>query len=74
MRTILIAMLATIVLATVPSDAASRHKHKRFHAAAPVVVQTLPAPVLNRPVWASPYDCYTDEGYGRFWPCGVGKH
>ena len=73
MRTILIAILATAVLAAMPADAAARHKHKRHHAAAPRVVRTAPAPVLNRPAWASPYQCYTDEGYGRFWPCGAGK-
>jgi len=73
MRTILIAALATVVLATIPADAASRHKHKRHRAAASVVVRTAPAPVLNRPAWASPYECYTDEGYGRFWPCGAGR-
>ena len=73
MRTILIAGFATLVLATIPADAASRHKSKRHHAAAPVVTQSKPAPILNRPVWASPYECYTDEGYGRFWPCGAGR-
>lgn len=73
MRTILLATLATVVLAAVPADAASRHGHKHHHAAAPAVVRTAPAPALNRPVWASPYECYTDEGYGRFWPCGAGK-
>ena len=72
MRSILIVTLATSMLAANPADAASRHKHKRHHASAPVVVRTAPASVLNRPAWASPYECYTDEGYGRFWPCGAG--
>jgi hypothetical protein len=26
-----------------------------------------------RPIWAGPAECYTDEGYGRYWPCGAGK-
>ena len=72
MRPILIAVLATAVIATIPADAASRHKHKRHHAAAPIAARAAPVP-LNRPVWGSPYECYTDEGYGRFWPCGAGK-
>ena len=26
------------------------------------------------PVWAtSPYDCFTDEGYGRYLPCSSGR-
>lgn len=26
----------------------------------------------SRPAWASPYECYYDEGYGRFRPCSAG--
>jgi hypothetical protein len=25
-----------------------------------------------RPLWASPQQCFTDEGYGRFTPCDTG--
>jgi hypothetical protein len=74
MRNILIAMLGTMALGAVTADAAPRHKqHWRIHAAAPVAVRAAPAPVMNRPAWAGPYECYTDEGYGRFWPCGAGR-
>lgn len=34
------------------------------------------APVYMRtpgPPWAMPNECYTDEGYGRYTPCGVGR-
>ena len=26
----------------------------------------------NRPYWSSPYECYTDDGNGRFRPCNAG--
>jgi hypothetical protein len=26
----------------------------------------------SRPAWASPYECFIDEGYGRFRPCNAG--
>lgn len=26
----------------------------------------------SRPAWASPYECYLDDGYGRFRPCNAG--
>jgi hypothetical protein len=26
----------------------------------------------QRPAWASPYECYYDEGYGRYRPCSAG--
>jgi hypothetical protein len=32
------------------------------------------APAISppRPAWASPYECYYDEGYGRFRSCNAG--
>jgi hypothetical protein len=58
------------------ADAATRHKAKH-HAQPPAARQ---APVIprdvstNRPRWASPQQCFTDDGYGRFTPCeGGGK-
>jgi hypothetical protein len=26
----------------------------------------------QRPAWSSPYECYYDEGYGRYRPCSAG--
>jgi hypothetical protein len=26
----------------------------------------------SRPAWASPYECYLDDGNGRFRPCNAG--
>jgi len=74
MRNVLIVMLGTIALATVAADAAPRHKHKHGRVMHPVAVRGAPAQLFpNRPAWSSPYDCFTDEGYGRFWPCGAGR-
>ena len=61
------------IAALSPADAAPRHKHKMR--AAPAVTQRVPVmypAVANRPVWAAPQQCFSDEGYGRFVPCDVG--
>ena len=62
---------AGIVIAAIsPADAAARHKHKvRAPAAQSAPVQPAFA---NRPTWAAPQQCYTNDGYGRFVPCDVG--
>ena len=26
----------------------------------------------QRPAWSSPYECYYDDGYGRYRPCNAG--
>lgn len=71
-RALLGIALATAMMATA-ADAAPRHKHRQVYASATAVPRSAPAPAANRPVWASPYECFTDEGYGRFWPCGAGR-
>ena len=59
---------AGIVLSGMPADAAARHKHK----AAPSA-QGVAQPVAgNRPVWAAPQQCFSNDGYGRFTPCDIG--
>jgi len=43
--------------------------------AAPVAayVPAVPYAVYpSRPPWAAPWQCFTDEGYGRFRPCDAG--
>jgi len=72
---ILIAIAAALSLAaTSAADAASKRKRQKVRAA-PVV--SVPAkPIIARtpgPAWAGPNECFTDEGYGRYWPCGAGK-
>ena len=54
------------------ADAAVRHKHKIRAVAPRAHVPTPAQPVSgNRPAWAAPQQCYTNDGYGRFLPCDV---
>jgi hypothetical protein len=32
----------------------------------------VPSIASSRPAWASPYECYYDEGYGRYRACNAG--
>jgi hypothetical protein len=55
------------------ADAANKRKKPKVR---PAPVGTLQAPAMARtpgPSWAGPNECFTDEGYGRYWPCGGGK-
>jgi len=64
--------VAVVIAGMSPAEAAARHKHK---VRPPAVVQHAPVmhpAVANRPVWAAPQQCFTNEGYGRFVPCDVG--
>ena len=57
------------------ADAASKHKRKVARHYAPGVYMPV-TPYATRtpgPIWAGPGECYTDEGYGRYWPCGAGR-
>jgi hypothetical protein len=75
---ILLAAVAALSLAGMgAADATSKHKrhhrvmvHQPAHLAAPVAPYVTQTP---GPPWAGPGECYTDEGYGRYWPCGAGK-
>lgn len=80
---LLIVATALAFASTGAADAASRHKHKivRHHARhhpAHIVPVAPVDPYLafyNRgpkPPWGAPQQCFTDEGYGRYWPCGAG--
>ena len=64
--------VAVVIAGMSPAEAAARHKHK---VRPPAVTQRAPLmqpAVANRPVWAAPQQCLTDDGYGRFLPCDVG--
>jgi len=77
-------MLFTSVLLVASATASSAgHKHHARHVqhpwAGPAPIQ---APMMNEPahmvevrpgVIISSYGCITDEGYGRWLPCGAGK-
>jgi hypothetical protein len=58
------------------ADAATKHKRHKVMAHAPAGLYEPIAPRAMQPrgpIWASPNECYTDEGYGRYWPCGAGR-
>ena len=72
---IILAAVALVIAAAGTADAASKHKRKwvRHHAPAATYMPTSPYAIPGpRPVWAAPQQCFTDEGYGRYWPCGAG--
>jgi hypothetical protein len=75
MTRILIAVIAALSLGICGADAASKKKKVRHVAPAPAMSAPVP-PYYARtpgPPWANPNECYTDEGYGRYTPCGAGK-
>jgi hypothetical protein len=84
MLRILAGALAVLSIASVgTADAATKHKKKTAGHAQPAPAMAAPAmaapevPSYARrpgPIGAGPNECYTDEGYGRYWPCGAGKN
>ena len=81
MNKLLIAVATLSLLGATAVDAGSRHKHHQRHAYGHMNVQPVraylapPSAVVASspgPVWAAPWQCFTDEGYGRYWPCGAG--
>ncbi len=60
---------ATVALATTAAtaDAASRHKRHQHQDRGMWAAQSSMRPV--GPPWASPNQCFTDEGYGRYSSC-----
>ncbi len=74
MTRILIAAIA-LSFSVGAADAAAKHKRKyvRHHAPIAAYVPAVPYAVYpSRPPWAAPWQCFTDEGYGRFRPCDAG--
>jgi hypothetical protein len=73
----LLAAVAALSLASIgAADAAAKHKRHKQMVHRPASFHEPVAPVAagtRGPIWAGPNECYTDEGYGRFWPCGAGK-
>lgn len=75
MLRVTLAVLAILSVASLDAGAAvKRKKHK-----ATAIPPTLNAPAhpttarTPGPPWAGPGECYTDDGYGRYVLCGVGK-
>jgi hypothetical protein len=73
---LLVSAVATALLGAVPADAATRHKRHVPHAPR-ITAQTAVAPVQRQPqlgpAWSGPNQCWSDDGYGRYSPCGDGK-
>ena len=71
---VMLAVLAIVSLASLDAaDAANKRKKPKVK---PAPIGALQAPTMARtsgPAWAGPGDCFTDEGYGRYWPCGAGR-
>ena len=70
---IVLAALLVVSFANAADAAGKRKRQKPHHAPA---VSTPAKPYATRtpgPPWAGPGECYTDEGYGRYWPCGAGR-
>jgi hypothetical protein len=76
MTRIIIAALAALSVGVGTADAATKKKARHVARApaisAPAKLGTPARIGTPGPAWASPYDCYTDEGYGRYLRCGGG--
>ena len=74
---LVIAVAALSICGASLADARSRHKHHK-HRHAHAMAYRAPAMGApgqlypSRPVWAQPWQCFTDDGYGRFRPCDAG--
>jgi hypothetical protein len=73
-----IAVVSVLSLVTIDAAyAAGKHRHRAAHPSVPVVRAPSfePARMIEiRPgLIISTYDCFTDEGYGRYSPCS-GAH
>ena len=72
MLRIMLTVLAVLSLASQDAaDAASKRKRQKVRVMLPVL--TTPVARTPGPSWAGPNECWTDDGYGRYLPCGVGK-
>ena len=74
-RIVLLAAIVTSLVAPVATaDAGSSKKHRyyRHQAVGPVYPYGAAPAVVRRhgPPWAMPNECFNDEGYGRWSPCG----
>lgn len=71
----LVAVLAALSFVAVSAtDAAAKHKrHKVRHGAVAYHAVTPYWAGTPRPPWAQPWECFTDEGYGRYRSCSSGR-
>lgn len=78
---VLIVVLAALCVGATAADAAKKH---RRHVGPPAPADAVwpyssrydePAHFVRLPngLIVSSYQCFTDEGYGRYLPCGMGR-
>ena len=74
MTRLVLAAVAMALVATTSADAGPRQKSHKPEARAwqSATVAARAYETANRPSWAGPNECFTDDGYGRFWPCSAG--
>jgi hypothetical protein len=74
-KVLIAAVAALSFAATGAADAKSKHKrHKAYYGGPYAYVHTPPHFARTPgPPWAAPWECYTDEGYGRYRPCNAGR-
>jgi hypothetical protein len=65
----IIAALALCMLAVSTADAQSRYRQAP-QSLSPPGYAPANARRTSGPPWAMPNECYIDEGFGRFSPCG----
>jgi len=69
----LITIAAALSLVTL-APAGATTNHKRYKTQPVVAYQVAPYWVgTPRPPWAQPWECFTDEGYGRYRSCSAGR-
>ena len=70
---VIAAAAALSVLPLTPTGAIAKQKRYKPQP----VVASYPAPPYGagtaRPPWAQPWECFTDEGYGRYRSCSSGR-
>ena len=68
---------AAVVFAFAGFDTADAAKRKRLKVRHVAPIAAVPAAHYGArtpgPVWAQPWECFTDEGYGRYTSCSTGK-
>lgn len=81
----LIVALAALSLTVTAADAKKHRRHIRPAPPPPADAvppfwglfsnDSRPAHFVRLPngLIVSSYECFTDEGYGRYWPCGAGR-
>jgi hypothetical protein len=66
----IIAALVLCMLAVSTADAQSRYRQVQPSVLPPPGYAPANARRTSGPPWAMPNECYIDEGFGRFSPCG----